>query len=544
MSGQDAIRGFVYQTIASALHFLVDADWEYLTVEPNTAYEKVDMLLEDDAGSKKCQQVKSSINNFEKADILPWLEKIVTDVPDAQQYELILIGPCSASVTLFINKVNARQWSELGAVLTPYSDRIRIELLTFNFNVLQGHVQNEVHRFLSKQELVASHDTLVMVTGGLLYQFFQFAVLSTRASRAQWREELIGWLTRNYPRALNLEPRQDRLAVGIYQDGNRKLLTASTPFQYQFDVSLLLDGYMEKALNHFNQVASIPLPPSLEDCQPESENWSKLIIMSSTDYRQVKITSAEQDYLKRKVATYLNQQIPAGFFQIGNLTYNLWQPGIFGYAIGYKGTPKEEEKYAAIRKLRYALEAMDELSATFEFVNQLYCLPLVLENAGSRYDEEVVVTLKLPAAVQLVRSDTFHLPDDGDLLKLLTKEGHLTDLLYHQGDSLVDGYPAYPTDPFDPNWETYLGILSPSDQEKQRKERLIRNLGNLFNREIFDDLPGFTQIRYEFPKINPNKRIAFPSYLLFNATDSFVIEYEIISRNTAAVQMGQITVDI
>jgi hypothetical protein len=154
------------------------------------------------------------------------------------------------------------------------------------------------------------------------------------------------------------------------------------------------------------------------------------------------------------------------------------------------------------------------------------------------------VTLKLPAAVQLVRSDTFHLPDDGDLLKLLTKEGHLTDLLYHQGDSLVDGYPAYPTDPFDPNWETYLGILSPSDQEKQRKERLIRKLGNLFNREIFDDLPGFTQIRYEFPKINPNKRIAFPSYLLFNATDSFVIEYEIISRNTAAVQMGQITVDI
>jgi hypothetical protein len=74
MSGQHAIRGFVYQTIASVLHSLVDTDWEYLTIEPSTPEEKVDMLWQDGTGFRKGQQVKSSINNFTKADIKQWLE--------------------------------------------------------------------------------------------------------------------------------------------------------------------------------------------------------------------------------------------------------------------------------------------------------------------------------------------------------------------------------------------------------------------------------------------------------------------------------------
>jgi hypothetical protein len=233
MSGHDAIRGFVYQTIASVVHALVDSSWEYLTIEPATENEKIDMLWEDGAGLKKCQQVKSSINNFTKPEMLRWLEAMVGDVPDAKEYELVLIGTCSDAVNDFVKRVNNMESAELGSTLDPFADKIQIELMIFNPSMLQGHVQNEVSRFLSEQHLHPNHQTVVQVTGGLLYQFLQFAMFSTRASKAQWTEELLRWVTSNYKRGLNLEVRQDRLAIGIYLRGDRKLVKTSNPFRLQ-----------------------------------------------------------------------------------------------------------------------------------------------------------------------------------------------------------------------------------------------------------------------------------------------------------------------
>jgi hypothetical protein len=542
MSGQHAIRGFVYQTIASALHSLIDSDWEYLTIEPNTQSDKVDMLWEDKAGKKKCQQVKSSINNFNKAGILYWLEVMVRDIPDAHQYDLILIGHCSANVTEFINDLSAKRSSDISSALASYADRIRVEMLIFNFDMLQGHVQNEVHRFLSQHNFSVTHDTLTMITGGLLYQFLEFSVLGTRASKDQWREELIGWLTSNYRRGLNLGVRQDRLTLGIYFPGNRQLETAARPIRQHFDVGEMVNIFFDEAMGHFKNVVSISLPSSRSN---DASEWRGLAILSMTEFTPVKIGPEDQSYIVAKVSQYLHERVPDGFFNVGDLTRNLFQPGIFGYTSGYKGTKEEEAKYHAYLQLRWTFEKMDEMAALFEFVNRFFCLPLVLQNSGTNFDEEVQVTLKIPENVQLVRSDTFYVPDDNDLLKMLSTDVALTDALRHIGDSFVYPYLTNAvTNAFDHQWESFLNILSPSEQLERRKKDFVRRIGNLFDREIFDDLPGLTQIRYQFSKINPNVRIAFPSYLLFEAEESFVIEYEITSRNTSAVQTGQLIIEI
>jgi hypothetical protein len=105
MGGRAGIRGYTYQTIISVVQALRNGDWETVQIEPDTPDEKVDLIFES-GGQQRCQQVKSSINNFLKHDIIRWLEEIITDVPGASRYDLMLIGHVSTDTNTWINQVN------------------------------------------------------------------------------------------------------------------------------------------------------------------------------------------------------------------------------------------------------------------------------------------------------------------------------------------------------------------------------------------------------------------------------------------------------
>ncbi|WP_431213830.1 hypothetical protein ACQ86N_02720 [Puia sp. P3] len=473
----------MYQTIASVLHSLVDSHWEYLTIEPVTNNDKVDMLWEDGAGARKCQQVKSSINNFAKADILHWLTAMVTDVPDAQEYEMILIGNRTDTVSEFVNKLNSRQSSDLSPELQPFADRVHVEMMIFNLDVLQGHVQNEVHRFLSQQNFSPTHDTLVVITGGLLYQFFQFAVFGTRASREQWTEDLLRWVTNNYKRGLKLEGRQDRLLVGVYQQENRKLVSTVRPMRFQLNPEDWLNFRLTEAMEQFNTASKIHLPPREEPKEEEPDFGLPLLKIPAFipfgDFTPIEISESEKTYLAEKVRQYLVRKLPSDFFNIGNVKQKYALPGPWGVGIDYAGTEEEKAKYLAIRNLRWTFETLDELVATIDFVNTLYYLPFVLENAGSSHDEEVSVTLKVPEVIQIITADRFYVPDDIDVLKLLMVEKPLTSLLAHPGDSFVKPYPPDPiVDPMAHLWESNLRLFLRAKSWSSAKTNSVEHWAN------------------------------------------------------------------
>lgn len=98
MSGQNAIRGFLVQTLICLLDALRASSprWEAVTLEPDIAGDKVDIFWEYQ-GSTLAQQVKSSKNQIGKGAVVKWCQELSAS-RSAENYELILAGPIAAGV--------------------------------------------------------------------------------------------------------------------------------------------------------------------------------------------------------------------------------------------------------------------------------------------------------------------------------------------------------------------------------------------------------------------------------------------------------------
>jgi hypothetical protein len=98
MSGQDAVRGFAVQTLICLLNALETGatQWRFVTIEPDIAGDKVDILwaFENDS---LAQQVKSSKNQIGRAAVEAWCLELCQS-KSANRYQLMLAGPIAAAV--------------------------------------------------------------------------------------------------------------------------------------------------------------------------------------------------------------------------------------------------------------------------------------------------------------------------------------------------------------------------------------------------------------------------------------------------------------
>ena len=78
--GQVGSRGYIFQAIIALIECLGRDDWDAIKNEPNTDEDKVDiMLYREDGTVLSAIQVKSSINDFKRADVKKWLENLKRD---------------------------------------------------------------------------------------------------------------------------------------------------------------------------------------------------------------------------------------------------------------------------------------------------------------------------------------------------------------------------------------------------------------------------------------------------------------------------------
>ena len=101
--GQVANRGFIFQAIVAIIECLKRDDWDEVKMEPPTKYDKVDIQLYQNGDILSAIQVKSSINDFQRADAKEWLELARKDAPRAKEIHLYLVGDSySASCRQYI----------------------------------------------------------------------------------------------------------------------------------------------------------------------------------------------------------------------------------------------------------------------------------------------------------------------------------------------------------------------------------------------------------------------------------------------------------
>ena len=79
MSGIDAQRGFIVQSIIAMIECLTDNNWDEIKLEPETEKDKVDFKMYQDNKTLKAIQVKSSKNQFERFNVKKWYEEIQND---------------------------------------------------------------------------------------------------------------------------------------------------------------------------------------------------------------------------------------------------------------------------------------------------------------------------------------------------------------------------------------------------------------------------------------------------------------------------------
>jgi len=84
------------QTIIALLGSLSDENWDSVQIEPDQSHQKVDILWQGNGGTR-VEQIKSSINQIGKADAENWASEL-REGGVADQYRLILVGPCAQSV--------------------------------------------------------------------------------------------------------------------------------------------------------------------------------------------------------------------------------------------------------------------------------------------------------------------------------------------------------------------------------------------------------------------------------------------------------------
>lgn len=92
MSGVDAQRGFICQTIVAMIECLSRNDWDEIKLEPRTKWDKVDIQFYRDGRVISAIQVKSSQREFHKPDVERWLCAVKKDAPGAAKVCLFLVG--------------------------------------------------------------------------------------------------------------------------------------------------------------------------------------------------------------------------------------------------------------------------------------------------------------------------------------------------------------------------------------------------------------------------------------------------------------------
>ncbi|MFF3926273.1 hypothetical protein [Paenibacillus lactis] len=538
MGGKEGARGYLYQSVVSVLNSLVAEDWLFVQIEPDTANDKVDIswLYEND--EQEVTQVKSSINNFTKPNIISWFETLFKDVPNAKAFKLILIGTCSDPTTKFINKLNKNNFDvdELKGLTTisPYLDKLTVQLENFNLDSMESKIYTSLNKFLSYKGLTVGHHLLEMMTGAIVYQFIKFSTNGSRVSKVDFEKQLLEWVYFNYPEIKGDLP-SNKLIVEFYHSTKVPFSNTMQSFNLQLLNTKCIEERKEQLKMVIEEIKSIHIPQIEKEMEKKAEVGIKqfaLELLISSEY-----STKKQQEVRDKTQRLLGILLSDDFFYVGNLKeQKVRLHTLFSSSpVQRIGDEFERQKFEKLEEFDYELEKLNSYVQQFEFLEGFLAIPLVLKNEGKQYDEKIKVLIKLPKNVEVLTPEKYQLPEY-IVLEQFTGYNSILDLcLRHQKDSKVEDNINKSFIPY----TLHRNFYDIEDRIKRDYSDFKWYLQTLLNFEIHNEADGLV-LEYRFDELNPKENIAFPSYLLVKANESFVIYYEITSKNSQDVTTGKL----
>ena len=169
MGGSEGSRGYLYQGMASAIEALLVPEWDKIYVEYPSENDKVDIALELDGLLTKSIQVKSTIDSFQRGEIISWITTLTND-KEAKIYELFLIGNCSDNAVKMIKSIRKyhdgiQDKETVGSLkLLPAkfldNHKVNIAVLPCAEKTLSELIISALHKYCSKINKLVQYDCL------------------------------------------------------------------------------------------------------------------------------------------------------------------------------------------------------------------------------------------------------------------------------------------------------------------------------------------------------------------------------------------------
>lgn len=187
MGGQESIRGYLVQTIICVLDaFNEENNWNAVVLEPDVESEKVDIIWYY-SNPTKCivDQVKSSKNQISIPQIKRW-SKDLEDSIDADEYNVILIGPVSNGVS---------KTRKQGNVVLKIKNLDLDGLINEAANKLGSYMENKDYKPLAS-------NIKEIVIKSLVTQFEIYSTKGKEISREEFDEVLFKWISEIAPESI------------------------------------------------------------------------------------------------------------------------------------------------------------------------------------------------------------------------------------------------------------------------------------------------------------------------------------------------------
>ncbi|NRF89822.1 hypothetical protein HQN89_02055 [Paenibacillus frigoriresistens] len=539
MGGKEGARGYLYQSVVSVLNSLVTKDWLFVQIEPDTANDKVDISWFYENDEQEVTQVKSSINNFTKTNVIDWFETLIQDVPNSKLFKLILIGSCSDSTKKFINKINKDNFDEDDnqdelAVISPYLNKLNVQLENFELDSMESKIYTTLNKFLSYKGITIGHHLLEMMTGAIVFQFLKFSTNGNKVSKMDFEKQILDWVYFNYPETQGNLP-SNKLLVEFYHSRNVPFSNTMQAFNLQLLNTRYIEVREEELKKVIEEISNIHVPQKEREAEKKAEIGGMQFTVSfhiSSEY-----SSEKQQNIRDKTQQLLGIQLCEDFFYVGNLKEQKarFHPPLFSNPVQRIGDEIEKQKFEKLEGFYYELEKLDYYVQQFEFLEGFSVIPLVLKNEGKQFDERIKVLIKLPTNVEMLTPEKYLLPEHIVLEQFTGYDSILDMCLRHQKDSKVEYNVNNSFIPF----TQYRIFLEKEERVERDYSDFNRYLRTLLDFEIHAESDVLI-LEYHFDELNPKENIAFPSYLLVKANESFVIHYGITSKNSQDVTTGQL----